>query len=83
MHFYPGSGQYRALIGEHDDVGHDQLGPEDNIATESLANVDSRNSSRPTHGPPGCRQSSRRLPFVTTRGAAPGRYVTAPGRLAA
>jgi hypothetical protein len=42
MHFYPGSGQYRALIGEHDDVGHDQLGPEDNIATESLAEVQRR-----------------------------------------
>jgi hypothetical protein len=42
MHFYPGSGQYRVLIGEHDDVGDDQLGPEDDVATESLAAVQHR-----------------------------------------
>jgi hypothetical protein len=42
MHFYPGSGQYRALIGEHDEVGHDQLGPEDDVAAESLAEVQHR-----------------------------------------
>src|SRR5918993_4245245 len=42
MHFYPGSGQYRALIGEHDDVGHDRFGLEDNVETESLAEVQHR-----------------------------------------
>jgi hypothetical protein len=42
MHFYPGSGQYRALIGEHDDVGHDRLGLQDDVVTESLAEVQRR-----------------------------------------
>ena len=42
IHFYPGSGQYRALIGEHDDAGDDQLGPEDDVATESIAEVQHR-----------------------------------------
>jgi hypothetical protein len=42
IHFYPGSGQYRALIGEQEDPGDDQLRPEDDVATESLAEVQQR-----------------------------------------
>jgi hypothetical protein len=42
IHFYPGSGQHRALIGEREDSGDDQLRLEDEVPTESLAEVQRR-----------------------------------------
>jgi hypothetical protein len=42
IHFYPGSGQYRALLGEPDGGGVDQLGAEDRATSESLSEVQHR-----------------------------------------
>ncbi len=42
LHFYPGSGQYRALIGHRRDAGEDRLQPTDHPRIESFAEMQRR-----------------------------------------
>ena len=77
IHFYPGSGQYRALIGERDDGDDEQLRAKDHIAaSESFADVQHRFAELLAADP-----WATRMPAVVEASPIPGRQLAEPWHL--
>ncbi|HZA32532.1 MAG TPA: SWIM zinc finger family protein [Propionibacteriaceae bacterium] len=77
LHFYPGSGQYRALIGERDDGDDDQLSAKDHIAaSDSFADVRHRFAELLAADP-----WATRMPAVVEAAPIPGRLPGEPWHL--
>jgi hypothetical protein len=77
IHFYPGSGHYRALIGERDDGDDEQLSAKDHIAaSESFADVQQRFAELLAADP-----WATRMPAVVEAAPIPGRQPGEPWHL--
>jgi hypothetical protein len=77
FHFYPGSGQYRALIGERDDEDDDQLTAKDYVpASVSFADVQRRFAELLAADP-----WATRMPAVIDAAPIPGRRAGEPWHL--
>jgi hypothetical protein len=76
LHFYPGSGQYRALIGRRRDVGEDHLNPTGQPSAESFAEVQRRFADLIAVDP-----WASRMPTVVEAAPIPSREPDKPWRL--
>jgi hypothetical protein len=76
LHFYPGSGQYRALIGDRRDCGDDRLTPSDHLCVESFALIQRRFADLIAADP-----WASRMPAVVEAAPIPSRAPGKPWRL--